>query len=1468
MKHFLLKKLTISLAIAAFSAAAAGAAGAPPEGFPKGEAARLLFEKAGPVRACGPTANIKATDHKFAKKADKAGYVGDGPFMIGASVVASDDFETGIYVFNEHGEFGTVKIGYTLCNATYGGVEAHGRYFLANSVYEDGRIVNFNILYDATTWQEIKRNQTASPTTFSYSMAEDPTDGKVYGCFLSDPDGNALEFGTIDIDNLERNGTIAPIATPWMAMGFDESGQLYALLNDGTFNKVDKKTGAVTLVSQTGIPMEYLTSGVFNIRDGKFYFASCTEDECKLYAINPTTGVATEMIDFEMFIQMRGMFMWNNLAEDKAPFAAQNLTASFDKGSLEGTVSFHVPEILYDGTPASGPVKYRVERTRTAVAEAETEWGADVTIPFAVDKAAPYRISVYLVNDAGESPETSLRLWIGNDYPAAPAKVSVERDGINNIVTWTPVTTGNYDGYVDPEQITYTVVRYPDIVTVADGLKATTFTDPVPEPEETTVYYYGVSATFDGRRGEESFSDVMPLGALRLPFFDPFDKEDADTKYKIIDANEDESTWEFNYQRHGMSIRHADTGMDDWLISPPFRLEAGKLYTVSFDAIESYVKYGPEKVEAYFGQSPTVAGMTRQLVPPTIIPDRETLTGTMTVEEDGTYYLGIHAISDPEAFYLYVTNILIEDGVFPTSPARGVMEVIPDYDSANEAKVKMTAPAEDVSGNHVGKLTKMELLRDNAVIATIDAPEAGKTYEFDDKLPKAGYYTYGLKAYDADGAGKLLQQEHFVGANLSSEPTNVKIVENGNTGKVTITWDAPATDKDGYAKNPDQISYALYDFDNNEVVYDLKATSYTTQAVDPSKQTFALYYIHPISPAGMSEGIFGRTATTAVGLPYAAPFYENFASGLLGHAWFASGYGEWLLIGASEAPKADPADKDGGMLAWKPTFENTEGRFLSGKIDLTGQQNPSFVFSYYAVPGTENKIKVGVIDLSDGTEIPEIATYRLSDGEGWTKAVTDLTPYAGKNVQVSITGLCVDNNDNMLFDDFRVINMMPHNLTAGAITAPKKATAGDNIRVTATIDNNGSQDAAEFEASLYCNRVKVDSKKIESLPAGRTLDVEFDYPTTPFTDSSLVFYVSADYDREGYADDNATDRVSVELAESPYPAVGGLNLSSPSPLTIAWEKPVIDTSDGGETTEGFEDFEPFTVNPSGKWTCIDADGSASYALPKVSFPGNGGRMAYVIIDDRTSGLNDTYAAHSGHQYIAAMAAQQGGNDDWLISPELTGEEQTVSFWAKTYSAQYLPEAFHFLSSSTDRAQESFSEIAYVAEVPSSAWTKYEYTLPAGTKYFAIRCVSPDSFIFMVDDITYAAASVNAGLELEAYRVYRDGEIAGSADAESFADPAALEKATYHVTALYNKGESQLSEPLLVDLSEVSEISAGGVRFSAKDEVISVEAPEGSKISILSADGICLSSAITSCRVKAGHGVFVVIVNGVSYKVIL
>lgn len=81
-----------------------------------------------------------------------------------------------------------------------------------------------------------------------------------------------------------------------------------------------------------------------------------------------------------------------------------------------------------------------------------------------------------------------------------------------------------------------------------------------------------------------------------------------------------------------------------------------------------------------------------------------------------------------------------------------------------------------------------------------------------------------------------------------------------------------------------------------------------------------------------------------------------------------------------------------------------------------------------------------------------------------------------------------------------------------------------------------------------------------------------------------------------------------------------------------------------------------------------------------------------------------------------------------------------------------------------------------------SWTAYEFLLPAGTKYFAIRYCADDAMMLMIDDIRYNAAGEDERLTLAGFNIYRNGTKVNDKPVEDFeyADPTASESLNTYV----------------------------------------------------------------------------------------
>jgi len=184
--------------------------------------------------------------------------------------------------------------------------------------------------------------------------------------------------------------------------------------------------------------------------------------------------------------------------------------------------------------------------------------------------------------------------------------------------------------------------------------------------------------------------------------------------------------------------------------------------------------------------------------------------------------------------------------------------------------------------------------------------------------------------------------------------------------------------------------------------------------------------------------------------------------------------------------------------------------------------------------------------------------------------------------------------------------------------------------------------------------------------------------------------------------------------------------------------------------ENFDGFSDFTLNFS-PWTTADLDGSATYGITDHTFPNSGAAMAYIVFNpsnvEPSMGADAAIQPHSGSKFAACFAATTPPNNDWIITPLINlGTNSNLSFWVKSYTAQYGLERYKVGVSNTNNDPSSFTIISgsNYLEAPANAWQQKQFDLSAydGTDvYIGIQCVSNDAFIFMLDDVAVTSESV-------------------------------------------------------------------------------------------------------------------------------
>lgn len=157
-------------------------------------------------------------------------------------------------------------------------------------------------------------------------------------------------------------------------------------------------------------------------------------------------------------------------------------------------------------------------------------------------------------------------------------------------------------------------------------------------------------------------------------YFCGFDTQEEFDAFTVINANGSPQQWVRSVEGYAFMLYNTSLPMDDWLISPAIRLEAGQRYIVSVDCYASSTAF-PERIALYMGRGTTVADATYTLVEPTVITN--TLPSGygdyFTPEETGDYHIMLHGCSDADMSTLTADNFRISSpGAVPIPGEDGI----------------------------------------------------------------------------------------------------------------------------------------------------------------------------------------------------------------------------------------------------------------------------------------------------------------------------------------------------------------------------------------------------------------------------------------------------------------------------------------------------------------------------------------------------------------------------------------------------------------------------------------------------------------------------------------------------------------------------------------------------------------------------------------------------------------------------
>lgn len=1305
------------------------------------------------------------------------------------------------------------------------------------------------------------------------NMTMDPTTGIIYSINYS-ADASSFELCTFEDGSYTPVGNLGESSL--FAMTIDKEGQLYVIDSAGDVYKMDKTNAQLgDMVTSTGFSPQYMQSACWSPLDKKIIWAASNETESEVISIDPVSGEVETLSVFSKSEEFTCLFSTDPFADEAAPGRPTVEVAYAQPGALTADVTITVPSVTVGGSPLEDNVDmYLSIDGEPHETVNDLQPGATVLRNIALAEGK-HTISVYCSNEAGGSGATvSVTTYTGEDAPMAVTNIQVNIDETGNaVITWdAPQGPGINGGWVNPEKLNYTIKRNNEVI--AEDVTATTYTDQL--GTNLSYYVWTVTAFSGEKEGLSADSEGKQYGdALTIPYSQTFDTESSILLYTIVDNNKDDNTWELssNVLRYTYS---SSNDADDYAMTPPIEMSGDKVYELTLVA-QSYSTSYPERVEVTLGTSLDPADHTTTIIPATDLTtgSMENLTAYFKAPADGKFYVGIHAISDADMFYLDVESISIVDGPSLDAPqAVTDIETIPGEKGATTVTINFKAPTKSFGEADLTEDVTVRVVRgDTLEIANMTLAPGAEGSAFDEEAAN-GNNSYVIYTSNSAGNGDYATVTCFCGYAVPGPVEDFSVVPSADNMSATITWSAPTGGAgEGYF-DPAELTYTVYYVDQETQTYvAIDETTEFTYTVDPVEDTALAGYTYAVSASnlGGESSLVGQTVV--LGTPYSAPFEETLANGTLStNPWYinSSGFVTAGLLTDGSSFGVDVVSEDGGMFGIFDAYGFGGGSASLQVPKMTLQELDAPVL-YFSLFHYEEEGSLSVSVSTDEVNYTPLFEKALTDApQGWVEYEVDLAAYKDAPwISINFTGT-VSSTSCIFIDYIRVEKSWINNIMVNKFEGPSKLAAGQEGTFNVQVSNKGSE-AAAFTVNLSVDGAFVEAQQqTEAIAKGETASLSFTY--TPNVEQiGKAVEVSVEAVLEGATDEYPDDNVkslTLHVSQPDLPVITDLTGTCDASLqnvTLTWSEPLLVPE---TTVDDMESYEGFILEQIGEYVLIDGDGLGTYGLSGATFPNAYSPMAFMVWSPAEANIGaSNLLPYSGSKCLISFASEPdgsgAGNDDWLISPAIVGGTE-LSFYAAIADPDY-PESFEVLYSTTTQDRDAFTVLSAEMKTTQS-WEQFIYTLPADAKYFAIHYNAIDAFALMIDDLSYVKASSNVDITFIGYNVYLNGsKLTETPIAETtynYTSETPASELSFNVTVVYDEGESLMSNTKTFT-SGVTDVKSLGMKAYGVDGAIKIENVEGHMVSIYTTEGKLLRSlkaTDNSINVPVNRGVYVVKVD--------
>lgn len=632
-------------------------------------------------------------------------------------------------------------------------------------------------------------------------MAQNPVDGKLYATVRA-TDGLYSLYGTVNPKNgeftlmgemgdwypdiaFDADGNLYGIRSSLKETGeTDEYGNPYYEVKGSVLAKLNpenmEETEFVSLTAyDQNFQMWWNNTFTIDYTTGEFWGLLCDYNSWGwsqgVYKINPETGELTGY--GSSYSVCAGMAIPYVEADSReAAYKVSNVSSTFGDKGASVTLTWTNPTTQWNGEELKELAEVRIfldspDALPYAIVPAEGKMGEEMSW---TDEDPGQGVRTYYIVPCRKEGEKGVPekwdAWGGADMPAAPEYVQAQSLGTSIQIEWPASVSGSHGGWLDVDNVTYTVTRYPDEVVVATGLTECKYVDnSMPQVNNYSYEVAGVSVAGTGE-GQESNS-VMAGPAYDLPFSVTIDTYEKGEAWTIVDNNQDGTRfWYSSYAPTGLMLYTNKPGeSDDYAISPAVKLEKDKLYKVDMTININYPydeEDFPDNLHSFdFTAGQGISAEAQSLA---FYSERDFknpqygniasnhFTGYFTATETGDWNIGLHWLTKNVFDWITLEQFSISE-VFDNDLAISKYEA-PAFATANtpgEFYVEVTNVGNNTSGAYTVQVLREE--GEEAVLmgeATVtDAMNFGTTHRV--YVPAVSPVTGILKTfarlvYDAD----------------------------------------------------------------------------------------------------------------------------------------------------------------------------------------------------------------------------------------------------------------------------------------------------------------------------------------------------------------------------------------------------------------------------------------------------------------------------------------------------------------------------------------------------------------------------------------------------------------------------------------------------------------------------------------------------------------------------------------------